>query len=101
AQHPRHVVVQLEMLAGGPLTVNLLRAGVEIRSRPAHAFDDLARVDDEQLVGVAIVAAVEEWRRRRDRLVKPFGVDIDAVAGARRLLSPAGKSRAGGGPGPQ
>src|SRR3954469_1061399 len=81
------------MLAGGPLAVDLLRACVEIRTGTAHPFDDLARVDDEQLVGVALVAAVEKWRGRGNRRLKAVGVDIDPVPGAECLVPFAEKRR--------
>src|SRR4051812_30121298 len=88
------------MLAGGPLAVNLLRACVEIRTGPAHPFDDLAGIDDEQLVGVALVAAVEKRRGRRDRRVKAVGVDVHPVSGAERLVPFAEKRRPGVDQGP-
>ena len=47
AKHRRHVVVQLEVLAGGPFVVDLARARVEARAVAAHLLDDVPRVRDE------------------------------------------------------
>ena len=55
AQHVGYFVVELEMVARGPLVVDLARARIDARSTAAHVLDDVAGVPDEDLRVVELV----------------------------------------------
>ena len=96
AQHRRHIVVQLEVLAGGPLVVDLLGACVHAAARAAHPLDDRGRVSMKQRRFVDVVARFVEHRGRGShRRVEPRRIDRDAVAGAELLVALALERRAG------
>src|SRR5712691_7069578 len=83
AQRGRHIVVEKEMLTGGPLHIDLAGAGVECRPRSAHHFDDPAGVANEDFFVVEhLLVVVEQRRRLNHRIVKPRGIDMDTVTAA-------------------
>ena len=49
AEHGRHFVVQLEVLARRPFVVDLAGARVDVAAAAAHLLDDVPRVGDEDL----------------------------------------------------
>ena len=82
AQDIRHVVVKEEVVAGGPLGVNLASHQFDRRTRPAHSLDDSPREVDEQLRVVLARPRIEQRARGRNRSIECGRVDVDAVTGA-------------------
>ena len=81
AQRRRDVVVQLEVLAGRPLVVDLAGAGVESCPTGAHLLEDVAGVSDENL-GVVYDARrlIENRRRAGDRALEGRDLDLHPVS---------------------
>src|SRR4051812_46332974 len=94
AQHAGHIVVELEVLARGPFGVDFARAWVELIACAAHALDDPAGVEHEDLRVVAgVLGAVEQRRRSGDRLGEARRVHLHAVAGAELAIAVAAEHR--------
>ena len=84
AEGGHHVVVELEVVARGPLAVHLLGATLEVRPGAPHLLDEVADVAKEEgRVVDQVVGIVEQRRGARHRGVVGGRVAVgDAVTGA-------------------
>src|SRR5262249_47941113 len=89
----RDVIVQLEVLARSPLPINLARAGVDVRSRPAHPLDDVFRVREEDLGIVHIARTVEQRPGAGDARLELRSVHVHPVTRAESLIPFSAKRR--------
>ena len=95
-QRRLHVVIEEEVVAGGPLVVDV--PGREVRAGPstAHVLDDRPRVVDEELRIVVVRLDLVEYRGRlSDGRPKQRRVDRDTVAGTEVPVALALEGRAG------
>ena len=94
AQHRLGIVVEMKVVAGGPLHVHLAGAGVHTIAGPAHALDDAAGIADEDLVVVDHLLVIERRQRGADGRVVARLVHGDAVPLARLPVAHALERRA-------
>ena len=93
AQHVGHILVHLEVMARGPLVVDLPRGALDARSRTAHRLDDAHGVVNEDLRIVNVTAGFEMRGGRHHRAAECLGIDRDVVPRAEVAVADALKRR--------